>query len=164
MDDDLFKEIFTLPQDDQVLTDVIDPQPELLKDDIEETVETVKSEAGRPIVVINIKSVLIGKMFIDFTLHFRADNVDFDEEENKEIFRKIFPNINNDSPVLTRLENIMEVMAAAKDTDEDDDHLDFDADTITITMEADSSPMWRWRPRRYRTRYRHYSPQYLYGK
>ena len=163
MDDDLFKEIFTLPQDDQVLMDVIDPQPELLRDDIEETVEG-EAQAGHPIVVINIKSVLIGKMFIDFTLHFRADNVDFDEEENKEIFRKIFPNINNDSPVLTRLENIMEVMAAAKDTDEDDDHLDFDADTITITMEADSSPMWRWRPRRYRTRYRHYSPQYLYGK
>ena len=163
MDDDLFKEIFTLPQDDQVLTDVIDPQPELLRDDIEENEES-EAQAGRPIVVINIKSVLIGKMFIDFTLQFRADNVDFDEEENKEIFRKIFPNINNDSPVLTRLENIMEVMAAAKDTDEDDDHLDFDADTITITMEADSSPMWRWRPRRYRTRYRHYSPQYLYGK
>ena len=152
-----------MPQDDQVLTDVIDPQPELLRDDIEENEES-EAQAGRPIVVINIKSVLIGKMFIDFTLQFRADNVDFDEEENKEIFRKIFPNINNDSPVLTRLENIMEVMAAAKDTDEDDDHLDFDADTITITMEADSSPMWRWRPRRYRTRYRHYSPQYLYGK
>ena len=183
MDDELFQDIF--PQDEEEsVTDikVNDAKPEVLKVQNEIAEDGGADYDGGPIVVINIR-YLGGFQASLKSQSFRAENLDFDDEEDdrmlNERVRSIFHNDKKDieretidSQVLKKLENMMEAFVANnKPATEPVDYLDFDTDTITIILESDSTvlPDQRRqrvvrRPGRYRAQSGYYRPYFDYRR
>ena len=176
MDDQLFQDIFDLPQDVQV-SNIDVPKPEVL------VVENKSVEDGSkpPIVVINIRWFIDGgergEGGFEIILDFSADNLDYldylgpqDRVRGRTVVKSVNTDndeISVDTKTLRRLENIMETFVARKIAAEDhSDDLDFDTDTITITMDSDNlSPLTNWRQRRQRRPAYHsayYRPYYNY--